>query len=203
MAVITLPDTMVPSGATPFLRDFGSVQTPFLGGEDFRVNRLGMRLGGRFVMPPKVYGTDGRVLINRLILARQQRLVVSWPQPGFDPGDEGTPKVKVAVSGGNVLQIKGLPADKPLYEGQFLSVCVASEGGRRYLHPLAQDESADASGDAVVHLSIPIRMSFAVNDIVEIADPKIEGHVLPGDELSWSISVEHLVDIQFSVVEAK
>src|SRR3546814_15841447 len=31
----------------------------------------------------------------------------------------------------------------------------------------------------------PLRTSLSVNDVVEIAAPKIEGHVLPGEELSW------------------
>lgn len=203
MAAITLPAGMRASHVTPFLRDWGSVQRPFLGGEELRINRLGLRLGGRFVMPPKRYGTDGRVLISRLIQAKQSRLVIDWPQPGLDIGDEGAPKVKAAVSGGTTLQIKGLPAYKALGEGWAISIVVAGEGGRRYLHPLAADATANASGDAVATLQIPIRTAFAVDDVIEIARPKLEGHVLPGEELSWEVGVDRLLDVSFSVAEAK
>jgi len=49
----------------------------------------------------------------------------------------------------------------------------------------------------------PMRAAFAVNDVVEIAQPKLEGHVLPGDELTWEMTINHMFEgISFSVVEA-
>jgi hypothetical protein len=201
MASILLPPGIVPNALTPFLRDWGGILEPFLGGAEQRINRPGMRLGGRFSIPPKVYATDGMMLISRLMQAKASRIIVDWPQPGFDPGDEGTPKVKVAVSGGTTLQIKGLPADKPLVEGQFLTIVKAATG-RKYLHHLSAGAVVDGTGDATVGVWPPMRTNFAVNDVIQIANPQIEGHVQPGDELSWQLSVERLVDVAFTVSEA-
>lgn len=199
MAAITLATP--PNAAAPFLVDKGGLQEPFLNGPVLRVNRLGLRLGAEFSIPPKRYGTDGRTIIADLIMATQNGIIVPYPQPDVDVGDEGTPKVKVAVSGGTTLQIKGLPADKPLSKGWFLSVKVASESNRRYLHPLAADATADVSGDCTLSLAIPIRTAFAVNDVVEIAAPMMQGHVID-ERLSWQISVERIVAISFKVAEA-
>lgn len=195
----SLPLSAVPNAAEPFLVDFGGVLTPFGGGPSQRLNRLGLRLGGRFTLPPHIYGGDGMTIISRLVQAKTDRLILPWPQPGFEPGDEGVPKVKVAVSGGTTLQIKGLPAGKELFEGQFFSLVK----DRRYLHFFTAPGTADSSGDVTASVWPPMRIAFAVNDVVEIADPKIEGHVLPGEELKWGLSVDRMVDIQFSVAEAK
>lgn len=194
----SLPSTAVPNAAEPFLLDFGGVLTPFGGGPSQRLNRLGLRLAGRFSLPPHIYGGDGMKIVSRLVQAKTDRLLMPWPQPGFDPGAEGTPKVKVAVFGGTTLQIKGLPASKQLKEGQFLSLVK----DRRYLHFFTDDFAADLSGDAVVNVWPPMRVAFAINDVIEIAVPKIEGHV-PDEGFKWSLSVDRMVDIEFSIAEAK
>src|SRR3546814_19804997 len=64
--------------------------------------------------------------------------------------------------------------------------------------------SVVASGTGTVTASIfpPLRTSLSVNDVVEIAAPKIEGHVLPGEELSWQLALDHTTGISFSVMEA-
>jgi hypothetical protein len=196
---ITLPDGIVPNGAEPFLVEFGGVMQPFLGGPAQMINRMGTRLGVRFTIPPTVYADKGMALISRLMRAKSDRLVTEWHQPGFAPGTVGVPLVAAAVSGGTTLQIKGLPAGKVVREGQFLSVV----RGSRYLHSFAADGAADGSGNLSASVWPPIRTLLLVNDAIEIATPQIEGHVSPGDELNWRISVERLVDVSFSVVESK
>src|SRR3546814_20685372 len=64
--------------------------------------------------------------------------------------------------------------------------------------------SVVASGTGTVSASIfpPLRTSLSVNDVVEIAAPKIEGHVLPGEELSWQLALDHTTDRK-SVVKGK
>src|SRR3546814_3601578 len=60
--------------------------------------------------------------------------------------------------------------------------------------------SVVASGTGTVTASIfpPLRTSLSVNDVVEIAAPKIEGLVLPGEELSWQLSLDHTTGISRS-----
>src|SRR3546814_1410678 len=72
MAVIVLPSDPAPNGATPMLRDFGGTLTPFLGGPEQRINRLGTRLGIRVSMPPMRNGDNGRIFVSRLLQARSE-----------------------------------------------------------------------------------------------------------------------------------
>src|SRR3546814_6357232 len=76
MAVIVLPSDPAPNGATPMLRDFGGTLTPFLGGPEQRINRLGTRLGIRVSMPPMRNGDNGRIFVSRLLQAKQDRLLM-------------------------------------------------------------------------------------------------------------------------------
>src|SRR3546814_3371142 len=73
MAVIVLPSDPAPNGATPMLRDFGGTLTPFLGGPEQRINRLGTRLGIRVSMPPMRNGDNGRIFVSRPLQAKQDR----------------------------------------------------------------------------------------------------------------------------------
>ncbi|CAN5334623.1 hypothetical protein BH10PSE12_BH10PSE12_02650 [soil metagenome] len=198
MTVITLPSDLVPNSASPFLRDFGGVLTPFLGGPEQRVNRLGMRLGLRCTMPPKLYRTSGRILVSRLMRARQDRLLMKWPLLGFNPGSFGAPLVSSIVTGGTALPIKGLTAGYVMLEGQPLSVIHA---GRRYMHMASGDGTANGSGNLTAGVWPPIRVSLSVNDVIELV-PMIEGLVAPGEEISWQMSIDKMVDVSFSVVES-
>lgn len=194
--------SIAPSKASPFLIDKGGLQEPFLNGPVLRVNRLGLRLGARFVIPPKRYGTQGAALIADLIGAVQSGIIVPFPQPGITVGSESAPKVKTAVSGGTSLALKGLPAAKALGKGWMITINVASEGGQRYMHPLASAATADGSGDVTVTLAIPIRTAFAVNDVVEIAAPKLQGHLID-ERLAWEMSVDRMLDVGFGVAESR
>lgn len=196
---ISLPSTPAPNGATPLLRDFGAVLTPFLGGPEQRINRVGTRFGLRVTMPPLPSADAGRVFVSRLLQARQQRLLMDWPLLAFDPGAVGTPQVNTAVAGGSAVSIKGLPAGYQAKEGQFLSfVCAA----RRYTHMFSGDGTANGAGVLAAGVFPPLRVALAVNDVVELAQPKIEGHVLPGDELAWEMALDLNIGLSFSVMEA-
>lgn len=199
MTAVTL--SIAPAKASPFLVDKGGLQEPFLNGPVLRVNRLGLRMGATFIIPPKRYASDGAGLIADLIGAVQNGIVVPWPQPGIAVGSEGAPKVKTAVSGGTSLAIKGLPAAKALGKGWLITVNCAANG-RRYMHPLAAAATADGSGDATVTLAIPIRRAFAVNDVIEIAAPKLQGHLMD-QRLSWEMSVDRMVDVSITVAESQ
>jgi hypothetical protein len=196
---ISLPTDPSPTAGTPLLRDFGGVLTPFLGGPEQRINRVGTRFGVRIVMPPLTTADRARLVISRLLQARQDRLLMKWPMMQFDPGTPGSPLIAANVASGSAISIKGLTAGYQAKEGQFFSVIHSS---RRYIHMFTGDGTADGSGNLAINIFPMLRTNLSINDVVEIAQPMIEGHVLPGDELSWNISAEKFASIEFSVMEA-
>lgn len=196
---ISLPTTPAPNGATPGLQDFGGFLEPFLGGPVQRINRVGSRFALRVTMPPM--REDGaRAFIARLLQGRTQTVVMPWPLLGFVPGNPGAPLISAAPAGGSAIAIKGLTAGYAVKEGQFFSIV---HGGRRYMHMFTAAATANGSGVIAAAPIFPmLRTNLAVNDVLEIATPMIEGNVLPGDELNWELNVARLVGLAFSVVEA-
>lgn len=196
---ISLPSSPAPNGGNPFLRDFGGVLAPFLGGPEQRINRIGTRFGIRVTMPPMKSGDDGRLFVSRLLQARQDRLLMAWPLNGLAPGSPGAPKVSAVTAGGSVLPLKGLTGGYTIREGQFLSII---HGGRRYIHMATANATASGGGTCTATIFPMLRSPVSVDDVVEIAQPMIEGHVLPGDEMGWEIAIGGFTSIQFSVAEA-
>src|SRR3546814_13699614 len=72
-------------------------------------------------------------------------------------------------------------------EGQFFSIV---HGGRRSVHMFTASVVASGTGTVTASIFAPLRTSLSVNDVVEIAAPNIEGHVLPGEELSWQLALD-------------
>ncbi|EPR14192.1 hypothetical protein M527_29200 [Sphingobium indicum IP26] len=198
MAVITMPDWVVPSAAEPFLRDFGGVLTPFLGGPEQRINRLGNRFGLRVTLPPVPTRDKALIVQSRLLRAREDRLRMEWPQPDFDTGNPGAPLVSANVTSGTAVPLKGMTPGYVVKEGQMLAIIHA---GRRYMEMAAADVTVAGDGTASLAVWPLLRSSLSNNDVVEIAAPRIEGLVSPGDELSWQISVDRLASFSFTLSE--
>lgn len=199
MAIIDLPDWAVPNGAEPFLRDFGGVLTPFLGGPEQRINRLGTRFGIRVTLPAMRTRDQALIVQSRLLRAREDRLRMEWPQPDFDVGAPGAPRVSAGVTAGMSVPLKGLTPGYIVKEGQMLSIV---RGARRYMHMFAADGTVTTGGTLAATIWPMIRASLLNNDVVELAPPMIEGLVSPGDELSWQISVDRLASFSFTVAES-
>lgn len=196
---ITLPTMPAPNGATPGLNDFGGFLEPFLGGPVQRINRTGSRFVLRVTMPP-MREDVARTFIARLLQGREQTVILPWPLLGFNPGNPGAPMISAAVASGSVIAIKGLTAGYAVKEGQFFSIV---HGGRRYMHMFTAAATANGSGAISAASIFPmLRTNLAVNDVLEIATPMIEGNVMPGDELSWELNVARFVGLAFSIVEA-
>lgn len=198
MTVIVMPDWVVPNGATPFLRDFGAVLTPFLGGPEQRINRLGTRFGVRITLPPAQTRSDALIIQSRLLRAREDRLRMEWMQPDFDTGAPGAARVAAAIVSGTAVPLKGMAAGYQAKEGQFLSLV---HGARRYLHIFATDGTVGGDGTLNANIWPMLRTNLSNNDVVEIAPPMIEGLVSPGEELSWQISVDRLASFSFTLAE--
>jgi hypothetical protein len=196
---ISLPTCPMPTDYQVLLRDFGTILTPLLGGPDIRINRLGTRFGLRLDMPPMDVEDGGMAYVARLLQGRQSTVILPWPLLDFDPGDPGAPLVSAAVTSGTSLPIKGLSAGYQIKEGQFFSVIHA---GRRYVYMFAAAGAANSSGVLTAQIYPLLRTPLSANDVIEIASPKIEGLVSPGDELSWSIGLDNARAFSFSIVEA-
>lgn len=198
MTVIVMPDWVVPNTAEPFLRDFGTVLTPFLGGPEQRINRLGTRFGVRYTLPPALTRSDALVIQSRLLRAREDRLRMEWLQPDFDAGTPGAARVAAATVSGMTVPFKSMTPGYSVKEGQFFNFVHA---GRRYLHIFAADGTVEADGTLQAIIWPMLRTSLSNNDVIEIAPPMIEGLVSKGDELSWQISVDRLASFSFSLSE--
>lgn len=200
MTTIALPTSPAPNGAQPLLRDFGGVLTPFLGGPEQRINRVGTRFGLRVTLPPMRSADAGRIYVSRLLRGRQDRVLMRWHLLDFSPGNPGAPKVSAATSGGMSLPVKGLTAGYTVREGQFFSIV---HGGARVMHMASADGTADGSGNLTISIYPPLRVALAINDVIEMAQPMIEGLVSPGDELGWDMSINRHIGLSFSVMEAE
>lgn len=198
MTVITLPDNPSPNGMTPILRDFSGVMTPFLGGPEQIIVRPGTRFGARVALPPLRTDELGRIYVSRLMQGRHKGILMKWPLLEFDPGVPGAPLIALAVANGTTIQMKGLTAGYKLKEGQFFSVIA---GGRRYLHMVTTDVIVDHFGLATVNIFPALRKALLLNDVVEIAQPMIEGFISPGQELSWEIASDKHMAISFTIME--
>ena len=170
MASIMLPTSPGAHGAKPMLISFGGVLTPFLGGPTQRINRLGTRWAMRFVMPP-IAAEQARYWVSALARGVDRGAIMRIPQD-IDVGDPGTPLISAAVSAGTTLPLKGLPAGYAVKDGQFLSIIHA---GQRYTHQFAADAIVSAGGTLDASIWPMIRVGLFVNDVVEIAEPMIEG----------------------------
>jgi hypothetical protein len=199
MAAIALPTCPLPDSMQPFLRDFGGHLTPFLGGPEQRINRIGTRFGVRYTMP-LMESEEARAFIARLMRGRFSRVLMPWPATEFDFGDPGGPIISASAGGGSAISVEGLDLGYTIREGQFFSIV---HSGRRYVHMSTGDVTPNGSGIAAIGIFPPLRTAVALNDPVELASPMIEGLVSPGDELGWSIALELETAIAFSVVESK
>jgi len=195
---ITLPTCPYPTDYHVLLRDFGSVLTPFLGGPAQRINRLGTRFGLRLSMPP-MDATEGLIYLSRLLQGRQSTVILPWPLLDFDPGTPGAPLVSANVASGTSIPIKGLSPGYQAKEGQFFSVIHAS---RRYMYMFTANATANGSGALTATIFPMLRTPLSINDVLEIAQPMIEGLVLPGEELSWQIGLSNDREFSFSVMES-
>lgn len=197
MAII-LPTSPRCAGATPYLRRFGGVLSPYLGGPEQLINRIGTRWGQRVTFPPLRSGEEGRLFISRLAQASEDRLVMRWEGGEPATGNPGAPMVRAAATG-SVLPLKGLTPGYAVREGWFFSLI---HGGRRYVHMFAAAGAADGSGNLDAAIFPMLRIQAAANDVVEISLPMIEGLVQPGDELAWEMALARRTSVSFTIVEA-
>jgi hypothetical protein len=179
--------------------DFGSTQTPFLGGPSIRVNRLGMRFAARVSFPPLRSDAEGLIFISRLLQARADELLLDCPLVDGSFVAMGASKVKVAATGGTTLQIKGMNVGASAGEGRIFHVM---HGGRPWLHMLSAGIDVDGSGEAVSSIWPPLRTAVSVNDVISFDAPKMQGHVVD-ERLAWDMALARRTSLNFTVEESQ
>ena len=189
---IELPLCPLPIDHQFLLRDPGGILSPLLGGPDQRINRIGMRLGLRLVLP-EMEAEEGMAYVSDLLRGRTQRARAFIPITRFDVGSPGNPRVASNISGGSAISVTGLSGGYVMRKGQFFSV---EHNGRSYLHQV--------TGDATSNWPIfpPLRTSLSANDPIEVARPVIEGFISPKEEMAWQIAISLKTSVAFSIVEA-
>lgn len=192
MAVLVLPTVPAPANMGIALISAKNVLAPAFGDGEQELLRKGSRYALTFQMPPMRYTTS---MEWDDLMAEGDTVVMKVHQPGFDTGAPGTPRVNGAGQSGSALVLDGLTNGYVVRKGQFLSVITQ---GRRFLYR-AKANVTVASGTATVPLRTMLRFPPADNDVVEIAQPMIEGFVRDLGE--WSVGVERLVGLQFTVRE--
>lgn len=195
--MIELPNWAVPNGASGTLIDYGGFLTPALGGEVQRIDRPGNRFRWAFTLPPVQAKDRGRILVSRLIRAKTEGIRIEIPLLGFKPGAPGAPRVNGAGQAGRSLIVDGFTPNYAAKEGQWFNHV---KEGRSYLYNMDGQTVADGSGVGTINFSPMLRAEPADNDVLEFAQPVVEGFVM-GDEWSWEMSLDLHIEIQFEVVE--
>jgi len=196
MSVIMLPTSPAVRAARPIVLSFGTVLKPYLGGPTQRINRIGTRWALRVTMPP-MYADAARPWVNALAQGSESAVCIAIPQD-IDVGNPGNPRVSAAVTAGMALALKGMTPGYPVRQGQFLSIIHA---GQRYVHIFSADGSVEADGTIDAAIWPMIRVSLSVNDVVEVAEPKIQGFL--DAPLEYDILTMPMVQIpDFTISEA-
>ncbi len=192
MAVLTLPTDPAPAKMAIAMVSAKNTLTPATGGAEQELLRKGTRYALTFSMPVMTYVQS---MDWDDLMAEGDTVLMRVFQPGLVIPNPGTPLVKGAGQAGTSLVIDGLPNGYVIRKGQFLSVVSA---GQHFLHR-AKASATSVAGTATVPLRTMLRRPPNDNDVVEIAQPMIEGFIRDLGE--WAVGVERLVGLQFTVRE--
>lgn len=184
------PREIVPSPVIP-----GGLQSTATESDDFWLNRLGARYSIDFSMKPM---TPEQADQWSDLEETNATVVMRIPQPGLDIGAPGAPEVDGSGQSGSSIAIKGLTPHYAVRRKQWLSIVT---GGRRYCYRARSEVVADASGEVVVPIRPMLRKPHLDGDVVEIAEPMIEGIALVADG-AWAIRADdRLVYLAFTIKE--
>lgn len=174
--------------------DYGRRLIPALGGPVTRINRLGNRFSVAVTLPPMV-ARDGMRWVAALNQAVQQGVRWKVRQPDFEIGVPGKPVVDGGGQAGTTLAIRNAQPFYPFRVGQVVAV-----GGR--LAMIAEQSLANASGQAALSLTAPLRAEPVNGETVEVATPLIEG-LLEGDGFPWTVDLARHWGLSFAIAESR
>lgn len=196
MAAIELPVGVAPNDVSPFPVDFGHWLEPASGAEEQRVDRMGGRFGGDFVLPPLAPAAAAKVISRLTEVYFGGTLRLDWPLLGVSQGSPGSPVVDGAGQSGTALALRGLTPNYTIKEGFWLTL--VDENGRGYLHNNRGVVRADSSGNATLTIAPMLRWPFMDGATVLLARPTIEGKV---QGQPWKLPVSRLVQVGFTLTE--
>lgn len=192
MTVLTLPTDPAPAKMGIGMVSAKNTLTPAFGGAEQELLRKGTRYALTFFMPVMTYVQS---MEWDDLMAEGDTVLMRVFQPGLVIPNPGAPLVKGAGQAGASLTIDGLPNGYVIRKGQFLSVVSV---GQRFLYR-AKASATSVAGTATVPLRTMLRRPPNDNDVVEIAQPMVEGFVRDLGE--WAVGVDRLVGLQFTVRE--
>lgn len=193
---ILLPSRPGPQRMTPRLISGRSDSRPAFGSGVQRVSRMGSRYAIEFVMPPMTWA-DAADWSDIDVEAGTVAMII--PQPGVYVGAPGVSLVDASGQTGSTLAIKGLTPYHVLRKNQWLSLIT---GGQRFCYRVKTETVADATGDAAVPLQTLLRYPHLNNDVVEIAEPRIEGFCTVAPD-AWAMGPDGLVQPSFTIEESE
>ena len=192
--MINQPDGRI-SFFQPLMLSNSVDQTPFLGGNPQRVNRLGDRWGAAFGTPPMREGTARAWEAFMTAAQGGETVVMDWIEIWQPRRSYGTPLVRGAGQSGTSLLIDGLPPHARIEAAKFFSIF---DGSKRSIHKTIEISTADASGIATLNFSPMLPFPPSDNAVIELARPKLQGRMDPKPEL-YSFDVNRLVGCSFTV----
>jgi len=195
---VALPTSPGPAPLVPSLVRAGNDLVSPLSQAVQRLNRLGDRFAFQVTLPPMKRDDDAQKWVSRLLQAFATTATLNYPQPPAGVGTPGAP-VCNGTSSGTSLAVRGLTAGYTIKEGQVFSIIHA---GKRYLHMAAADAEADGDGVVTVTVVPALRIATADLDVIEIAQPVIEGFV-GGAANTWTINVAQTIGLTFTLMESQ
>ena len=187
-----------PSQFDPMILENSTTLTPFLGGVDQRINRLGDRFGVVFSTPQMDHAISGN-WIAFLMAARTQEAAVRWVEPGAPRRSYGVPRVAGGSQTGTTLAVDGVTPRARIEAGKFFSIL---DGDRRSLHTVLERATASSGGAVTLSFWPMLRFSPSDNAVVELEKPYIQGIIRPS-ETPWTTKLALFAGVSFQLVEAR
>ena len=191
--MIELPEG--PRTASVTYLDRGFLQR---GGETTRINKKGSRHMISFSYGPFTV-EKGNDFVSLLLAAKSEGVRVSYPLQEYQ-GAAGSPVVDGAGQTGTTLAIKGLNVGYYCRPRFWLSI--VDQTGRHYLHNVKTGGIVGADGLISIVITPELRHPFLDAAVIHLEKPMVEGWI-DGEEWSWSVSVDRVIPIQFTLEEAK
>jgi hypothetical protein len=163
-----------------------------------RIDRKGSRHKIALTCPP-LEPEEGRVMVRRLIRAKQEGIRVPLPVL-HSQGAPGAVTLAANVSTGRTIQVQGGTPGYVCKEGFWLSL--ENTAGQHFLHSVSGTVRFSATGTATLTLDLMVRDTFVTGNKVHLAKPMVEG-LVEGDEWAWAFSVERVIPIEFALEEAR
>lgn len=149
----------------------------------------------------RLRGDQGVAFVAKLNAGRGQKVRMPLNQT-IEVGNPGAARVNAAAPAASTsLSLKGLTVGYELRTGQYLTII--GSNGSRYLHQIVSDNAViSGTGTATVTVVPMLRVPVALNDVVDLATPVIEGF-LGGQTNEWTTDFMNTVGITFAVMEAE